>query len=71
MEIRTVGNVEHGKSFVLIGCGSRNSKRVKSYGRLKKQKRAMDLTVIRFDEIGGRARSSLNAGLCAHRSTLY
>ena len=35
MTIPTVRNVEHGKSFVLIGCGSRNSKRVKSYGRLK------------------------------------
>ena len=71
VEIPTVGNVEHGKSFVLIGCGPRNSKRVKSYGRLKKQKRAMDRTAIRFDGIGDRPRSSLDAGLCAHRGTLY
>ena len=51
MTIRTVRNVEHGKSFVLIGCGSRNSKRVKSYGRLKKRKkgrtaRRSDSTVL-------------------------
>ena len=71
VEIPTVGNVEHGKCFVLIGCGSRNSKRVKSYGRLKKQKRAIDRIVIRFDGIGDRARSSIHAGLCAHNSTLY
>jgi len=35
MEIRTIGNVKCEKAFVLIGYGSRNSKRVKSYGRLK------------------------------------
>ena len=40
MTIQNVRNVEHGKSFVLIGCGSRNLKRVKSYGRLKKRKKA-------------------------------
>ena len=49
MTIPTVRNVEHGKSFVLIGCGSRNSKRVKSYGRLKKLKKATDRSSIRFD----------------------
>ena len=51
MTIPTVRNVEHGKSFVLIGCGSRNSKRVKSYGLLKKRKkrrtaRCSDSTVL-------------------------
>ena len=49
MTFRTVRNVEHGKSFVLIGCGSRISKRVKSYGRLKKRKKATDRSLIRFD----------------------
>ena len=52
MTIRTVGNVEYGKSFVLIGCGSRKSKRVKSYGHLKKRKKAMDRSLILFDGIG-------------------
>ena len=52
MTIPTVRNVEYGKSFVLIGCGSRKSKRVKSYGRLKKPKKATDRSLIRFDSIG-------------------
>ena len=52
MTIKTVRNVEHGKSFVLIGCRSCNFKRVKSYGRLKKRKKATDRSLIRFDGIG-------------------
>ena len=52
MTIRTVRNVEYGKSFVLIGCGSSHSKRLKSYGRLKKRKKATDRSLIRFDGIG-------------------
>ena len=52
MTIRTVINVEYGKSFVLIGCGPRKSKRVKSYGRFKKRKKATDRSLIRFDGIG-------------------
>ena len=52
MRIQTIRNVEHGKSFVLIGCGSRNSKRVKSYGLLKKRKKAKDRSLIRCEGIG-------------------
>ena len=52
MTIRTVRNVEYGKSFVLIGCRSRKSKRVKSYGGLNKRKKATDRSLIRFDGIG-------------------
>ena len=57
MTIRTVRNVEHGKSFVLMGCGSRNSEGVKSYGRLKKRKKATDRSLIRFDVFGVSLRS--------------
>ena len=49
MTIPTNRNVEDGKGFVLIGCGSHNSKWVKSYGRLKKRKKAMDRSLIQFD----------------------
>ena len=68
MTIPTVRNVEHGKSFVLIGCGSRNSKRVKSYGRLKK---ATGRSSIRSDGIGKSRRSPRNARACSHCSTRY
>ena len=60
MTIRNVRNVEHGKSFVLIGCASRNFKRVKSYGRLKKRKKATDRLLIRFDGIGESLRTPTN-----------
>ena len=69
--IRTVGNVEHGKSFVLRGYGSRNSKRVKSYGRLKKWKKATDRSLIRFDGVGESLRTPPNARACSQCSTRY
>ena len=57
MTIPTVRNVEHGKSFTLIGCGPRNFKRVKSYGRLKKRKKATDRSLFPFDGVGKSLRS--------------
>ena len=71
MTIPTVRNVEHGKSFVLIGCGSHNSKSIKSYGHLKKRKKATDRSVIRFDGIGESLQSPRNARACSHCSTRY
>ena len=35
----------------MIGCGSRKCKRVKTYGRLKKRKKATDRSLVRFDGI--------------------
>jgi len=46
MEILTVGNVECEMAFVLIGYGSRNTKRAKNYGRLKKRESNKDCSVI-------------------------
>jgi len=46
MEVPTVENVEPEKAFVLIGYGSRNSKGVKSYGRLKNRELDEDCSVI-------------------------
>ena len=69
MTIPPVGNVEHGKSFILIGCGSRNFKRVKSYGRLKKGMKATDRSLFRFDGIGKSLRSPWNAQARSHYST--
>ena len=57
MTIRAVRNVERGKRFALIGCGSRISERFKSYGRLKKRKKATDRSLFRFDGIGKSLRS--------------
>ena len=71
MTIRNVRNVEHGKRFILIGCGSRNFKRVKTYGRLKKRKKATDRPLIRFDGIGESLRTPPNDRACSQCGTRY
>ena len=71
MIIQTIIDVEHGKIFVSIGCGSRNSKRVKSYGRLKKRKKAMECSSIRFDGFGESLRTPPNDRACSQCSARY
>jgi len=46
MEILTIENVECELAFVLIGCGARKSKWIKSYGRLKKRESDENCCVI-------------------------